>query len=41
MRQVSKWFGVTLCTLFVLVLAAAAGLYFLSDHRILVGQWGP
>ncbi len=41
MRSVSKWFGITLCTLFVLLLATATGLYFVSDHQILVGLWGP
>ncbi len=41
MQSVGKWFGITLCTLFVLTLATAAGLYFVSDHRIVVGLWGP
>ncbi len=41
MQKVRRWLGITLCTLFVLTLAAAAGAYFLSDHRILVGQYGP
>lgn len=41
MRKLGKWFGITLCALFVLTLVAAAGVYFLSDHRILVGQYGP
>jgi hypothetical protein len=41
MQSVSKWFSITLCTLFVLMLATAAGLYFVSDHQILVGLWGP
>ncbi len=41
MQSDGKWIGITLRTLFVLTLVAAAGLYFVSDHRIIVGLWGP
>lgn len=41
MQQIGKWFQITVCASFVLLLVAAFALYFVSDYRIVIGQWGP
>lgn len=41
MQGFGRWFEIALGASFLLLQVAAVGLYFMSGHRIIVGQWGP